>query len=363
MDRNTVFRPPFTKPNTHRHLAVPLLIALIISTGMTPAKAAEPAGQERAIDDLLAGRFNWTVSRPLLAPAQRPEDTCQSVKDPTIVFHEGRWHLFCTIRSQKRTHQIEYLSFTDWKEADKATRHILKICDGYFCAPQVFCFTPHKKWYLLFQTSDKTRKLELQPAFSTTSTLGDPKSWSKPTLLFAEHPDNVKAWIDFWIICDDTRAHLFFTSLDGQMWRAETKLSAFPGGWDKPSVVLRGDIFEASYTYRLKGLDKFLTLVEAQNSGRRYYKAYLADTLDGEWRPLADTREKPFASPINVRDTGLDWTDSFSHGELLRSGCNENLEIDPANLRFLFQGVSDQERSGKKYGEIPWRLGILETVK
>ncbi|MBI4326170.1 MAG: hypothetical protein HY674_13040 [Chloroflexi bacterium] len=342
---------------------MPLLIALIIGLGVARAKGAEPAGRERAIDELLSGRFHWTVSRPLLAPAQRPEDPCQSVKDPTIVFHEGRWHLFCTIRSQKRTHQIEYLSFADWAEAGQAPRHILKICDGYFCAPQVFYFTPHQKWYLLFQTSDQTRKPELQPAFSTTRTLGDPTSWSRPTLLFAEHPDTVKAWIDFGIICDDTRAHLFFTSLDGLMWRAETKLADFPGGWSKPGIVLRGDIFEASHTYRLKGLNKFLTLVEAQNSGRRYYKAFLADTLDGEWRPLADTREKPFAGPVNVRDTGLHWTDSFSHGELLRSSCDESLEVDPANLRFLFQGVSDQERSGKKYGEIPWKLGILETAK
>jgi hypothetical protein len=39
------------------------------------------------------------------------------------------------------------------------------------------------------------------------------------------------------------------------------------------------------------------------------------------------------------------------------------MEIDPANLEFLFQGVSDDERAGKKYGEIPWRLGVLRPLR
>jgi hypothetical protein len=144
------------------------------------------------------------------------------------------------------------------------------------------------------------------------------------------------------------------------MWRAETALADFPGGWSRPAIVLRGDIFEASHTYRLKGLDKYLTLVEAQAGGRRYYKAYLADRLDGQWRPLADTLQRPFAAPGNVRFDGQPWTDSFSHGELLRSGSDERIEVDPVRLRFLYQGVSDPAKQGKPYGQIPWKLGLLE---
>src|SRR5204863_9963806 len=141
------------------------------------------------------------------------------------VFHEGRWHLFSTIRSKKRTHQIEYLSFEDWKKAEAAPRHILTFNSGYFCAPQVFCFTPHKKWYLLHQMSDPSRKPSLQPAVTTTEKLSDPSSWSKAQMLFKEHPKSVTAWIDFWIICDEAKAHLFFTSNNGLMWRSETPLA------------------------------------------------------------------------------------------------------------------------------------------
>jgi hypothetical protein len=227
----------------------------------------------------------------------------------------------------------------------------------------VFYFTPHKKWYLIYQASDERRKPSLQPAWSTSEDLSDPASWTKPTLLFDEHPSNVQMWIDFWVICDDAKAHLFFTSLDGRMWRSETPLADFPRGWDRPRVVLTGDIFEASHTYRLKGMDKFLTIVEAQVVGRRYYKAYIANSLDGKWEELAATHERPFASLLNVKDSAEHWTDSFSHGELLRDSYDERLVVDPANLRLLFQGVTDEKMSGKVYGQIPWQLGILEPAK
>lgn len=182
--------------------------------------------------------------------------------------------------------------------------------------------------------------------------------------LYERQPEGVKAWLDFWVICDDARAYLFYTSLDGTMRRAETSLAQFPKGWSAPVVALTGDIFEASHTYRLTGLNKYLTLVEAQNGhGWRYYKAYTADRLDGPWQPLAAEKDNAFASMRNVTPKGEKWTDVVSHGELLRTGCDEKLEMDPANLRFLFQGVLEKDRQGKPYGEIPWRLGLLEPSK
>jgi hypothetical protein len=329
-------------------------------TFWTPGAA--PPELPRAMEALGTGRLRWEVGPPLVAPAVRADDPCVSVKDPTIVQYAGRWHLFCTIRSRVRSHQIEYLSFADWGQANAAPRHVLTITNGYFCAPQVFYFTPHRKWYLVFQIADPTGKPRLQPAYATTDDVGNPQSWSKPTLLFDRHPENVKGWIDFWVICDNEHAHLFFTSLDGRMWRAQSSRQDFPHGWSIPTVVLTADIFEASHTYKLKGYDRYLTLVEAQRSGRRYYKAYLASSLAGTWQPLADTHERPFASPVNAVDRAEHWTDSFSHGELLRAGYDEYLEVDPDRLRFLFQGVSDADKAGKKYGEIPWRLGILEPI-
>lgn len=321
------------------------------------------AGPAMAEPDLAQGSYRWTASSPLVAPVERADDPCFSVKDPTVVRYDGRWHLFCTIRSAKRSHQIEYLSFADWKDADKSERHVLSITDESFCAPQVFFFAPHRKWYLVYQTRDPSRKVTLQPALSTTDNIADPASWTKPTLLFDEHPENVAMWLDFWIICDDARAHLFFTSLNGKMWRSSTARDAFPRGWSKPDVVLEADIFEASHTYKLKGREEYVTLVEAQRGGRRYFKAYSAKRLDGQWKPLADTWENPFAGLANVRDSGEHWADSISHGELLRAGVDERLEVDPDRPRFLFQGATDEQMRGREYGKIPWRLGLLDADK
>ncbi len=77
------------------------------------------------------------------------------------------------------------------------------------------------------------------------------------------------------------------------MWRLWTNLEEFPNGFDHCQVALEATIFEASHTYRLKDLNQYLTIIE--ENGRRYYKAYLADRLDGPWTPVADTAESPFA--------------------------------------------------------------------
>ncbi len=65
---------------------------------------------------------------------------------------------------------------------------------------------------------------------------------------------------------------------------------------------------------------------------------------------------------FNVQHPSERWTDVISHGELLRAGYDEKLMVDPDNLRFVFQGVTNSGRAGKDYGQIPWRLGILKPA-
>jgi hypothetical protein len=335
-------------------------VFLVLLALPSAARAAELA----AADAPLPTSFRWTASPPVLHPAPAGGENWHSVKDPSIVHHDGRWHLFVTVRGTNRSHAIVYLSFADWAEADKAPRHVLSCHEGYFCAPQVFYFMPHKKWYLICQASDASWEPNYQPAFATTENIADPNSWSKLTPLYGYKPADLNGWIDFWVICDSEKAHLFYTSNDGRMWRSETPLASFPHSWSEPVLVLDADIFEASHTYKLKGQEKYLTLIEAENGhGWRYYKAYLADHLDGIWTPLAATKDEAFASMRNVEHPAGRWTDAISHGELLRAGVDEKLEVDPAGLRFLIQGVSDPDRRGKEYGAIPWKLGLLEPTE
>ena len=348
-------------------------VAVLLVHGSTIAQDR----QQESTSALLTGNFRWRSSEPILAANPKrlppsPDNPWHAVKDPSVIRYQDRWHLFCTLRKLNGGNgkppgyiRIGHISFADWKDANDSQWHLLKMSAGYHGAPQVFYFTPHRKWYLIYQLEDSSRNISFGPCYSTTEDINDPASWSLPTPLYSKKPDNLKGWLDFWIICDQQKAHLFFTSLDGRMWRAETKLTEFPRGFGDPVIALRGDIFEASHTYRLKGLDKYLTLIEAQGrsggSGRRYYKAYVADTLAGKWTELAATANKPFAGGINVKVPASGWTDSISHGELIRSGYDERLEVDADNLRFLFQGLADKHW-GNKYGRLGWRLGLLESV-
>jgi hypothetical protein len=335
-------------------------LLLIVFASGAACLAAEQSPTAKATL-LEGGKFTWKASDPLVSPTIDFNDQAISIKDPTIVRHQGRWHMFATVRLASGKVDIEYMSFADWKDADKAPRYRLNLHDQYYCAPQVFFYRPQKLWYLIYQIADKHHKPSFGPACSTTQTLDDPKSWSKPRWLFPEGSEQRKG-LDFWVICDHAKVHLFYTSNDGRMWRSETKRADFPSGWSRPTVALQADIFEASHTYLLKGISKYLTIVEAQADARRYYKAYLADRLEGPWRGLADSREKPFAALSNVVQEHP-WTTNISHGELLRNGVDEMLEVDPANVRLVFQGASDAEYRGNLYGKIPWRLGILEKAK
>ena len=346
------------------------ILALGLVASVTPqAAVAQQTKPSNSVADVLQGKFHWSVSEPLLAshPDQLPPLPGRSwiaVKDPSILRFHDRWHLFCSLRNQKDGEgqiRMGYLSFAEWKDAHSAKWHVFNLAGEYHAAaPQVFWFEFHRKWYMVYQGADESRDIAYGPCYSTTDDISDPTSWTLPSPLYSVKP-GAKAGLDFWIICDDSKAHLFFTTLDGRMWRAETLLNRFPNeGWSDPQVVLQDDIFEASHIYRLRGTDRYLALIEAQNGSRRYYKAYLADQLDGQWTPLAATKEQPFASPVNVRNQENSWTTSYSHGELIRVGTSQRLEVDPANLQFLFQGVSDVDRRGRKYSLIPWRLGILK---
>jgi hypothetical protein len=254
-----------------------------------------------------------------------------------------------------------YLNFADWSDAANAKPYYLDEnpnLRGYHCAPQVFYFRPHKKWYLIYQSQ--------QPQYSTADDLSKPETWTKPEDFFPTNPPVVsKVWLDFWIICDDTHAHLFCTGDNGRLYRSRTKIEDFPNGMSDPEAAIEGSrvgVFEGSATYKNKGTNGYLTLVEAIGPGARYYRAWISDHLDGEWKPVAagTTFEQPFAGINNVKfaDGVTPWTRDTSHGELIRAGYDETLTIDPSNLKLLFQGYDPAIRTS--YSQLPYRLGLLE---
>jgi endo-1,4-beta-xylanase len=312
--------------------------------------------------------FQWSSSDPLILPQTDERHANLSIKDPSIVYFEGRWHVFATTANVAGAWSMVYLSFADWSEAATAEQHYLgdyPALGGYHAAPQIFYFAPQKKWYLSFQSG--------QPQYTTTDDLTQPDSWVTPKNYFVGTPQIVLdnkgsgTWLDFWNICDTKRCYLFFTDDNGNFYRSETSIESFPEGFSEPVVAIKGTketVFEGSETYRVEGTGRYLTMVEAFGpSGQRYFRSLVADSLDGEWSPLAADWSNPFAGLENVTfESGNAWTRDVSHGELLRTNYDQTPTISLSCLRFLYQGT-DPRSTVDEYYRIPWRLALLTRTE
>ncbi len=56
------------------------------------------------------------------------------------------------------------------------------------------------------------------------------------------------------------------------------------------------------------------------------------------------------------------WTEMVSHGEVLRSGYDEQMEYDPKGCRWLIQGILKKDKD-MPYPSLPWKLGIISKVE
>lgn len=336
---------------------------------------------------LLGKPIKWKSTGVLLAPQNDPTHFLYSVKDPTIFRYKDKWEVYATAfmvsgpaaaalvnpstnppatgprRGGGGGWSMVHASFADWKDAPNAKLFYMDTVPGfggYKCAPEVFYFAPQKKWYFIFQTQ--------RPAYCTSETPDDPKSWTAPQQFFPPNLPTPNLPIDYHCIGDGENMYLFFTGDDGNFYRSRTTYAEFPKGFSKPVVAMRGtrnSVFEAGYTYKIKGTDKYLTCVEALGQ-TRYFRAYVADKLDGEWYPIEgfDTFEKPFAGIKNMTfDEGAEaWSGQVSHGEMIREGNDERMILDPDNLMFLYQGIGNAENRGD-YGKLPYKLGLIRAVR
>lgn len=341
-----------------------LVVALSIApVEPSPASASASSDQDPAVQQL-PDTFEWSSTGPLISPAQNINSV--AAKDPSVVQGEdGTWHVFFTKVDTSGDWGLAHTSFTDWSQAADAPQTDLEaesaIGPGYRAAPNAFYFEPGDEWYLVYQTG--------LPSYSTTSDPNDPTSWSAPQNFMDEVPDIVEQnmgngnWLDFFVICDDSMCYLFSADDNGHVYRAETTIGEFPNGFRNTQIVLEdsaNNLFEGGAVYRAG--DTYLLLWEAIGSdGRRWYRSFTADSLSGQWQPLADTEDNPFARSNNVSfDDGNAWTQDISHGELVRTSADQTVTIDPCNLQFLYQGM-DPSSSGD-YSQLPWRLALASQT-
>lgn len=276
-----------------------------------------------------------------------------AVKDPSIVFHGGRWHLFYTARGQGR-YSLGYASAETMEGLQGARRHPLpQLSSGqtpYAAAPQVFYFRPQRRWYLIYQTTEAN----YQPVFSTAKRVDQPSEWTRPRPLMVKR--DAAKWIDFWVICDERFAYLFFTRDHKELYFARTRLERFPEGWGEPRRAF-GPQHESAHVYQAAGTEKkYILLFETQEGDLRSFGLAEAGSLDGPWREV----ERRFAPGAGLSFTAERWTAEVSHGELIRSGYDERLEADARHFRFLIQGLPAGEHRGP-YPELRWRLGVISA--
>ena len=313
--------------------------------------------------------IQWTSTGPIISPESDETHSLKAVKDPSIVRYGDEWHVFASSVSTTGAYNLVYTSFADFADAPSAPLYYLDATPGfdtYVAAPEVFYFTPTEEWYLVYQSGP--------PMYSKTTDITDPTLWSAPTPFYSATPDIVEAggggWLDYWVICDDAKCHLFFSSNEGRYYRAETSIDDFPEGFGEPEIVFEhwnsGRIFEGSNVYAIDGTGKYLILIEAfdqTSNDHRYYRSWVGDSLEGPWYPWQSSGSFPFAGPANVTFESTAWTADISHGEMIRSGYDQTLGIDPCNLRYIYQGADPEADNEGDYNKIPWNLGLLTQVE
>lgn len=312
--------------------------------------------------------FKWSSTGPILGPISDATHDLVAVKDPSVVFYNGEWHVFVSTVAVGGIYGFAYLNFADFHSTSAPFFYYLDknpALAGYHAAPQIFYFRPQSQWYLIFQSG--------QPQYSTNTDVTNPSGWTAPANFFGSQPDVVQeagqgGWLDFKVICDSANCYLFFSDDHGSWYRSQTTLASFPKGFGNTVIVMQdsnaGRLFEASNVYFMRGAGKYLALVEAfdaDSSYHRYYRSWTADALDGTWTPLQDTFAAPFASTADITFPGGQWTNDISHGEMIRPGYDQTMTVDTCHLQYLYQGTDPSAPNDAGYNGIPWRLGLLTS--
>ena len=321
-----------------------LAVLFCLSVTLLPGQEPDAAAVENV---------HWRADGVLLdhGPAGTFDET--AVKDPSIVCHGGRWHLFYTARF-KDGYSIGYVGGDRLDTLSSQPRHKLVFLQGngstYAAAPQVFFFAPQKKWYLVFQTGTA----KYQPVYSTNADIDRPDAWTQPQPL-VEKTDPAK-WIDFWVICDETAAYLFFTRDHEAVYAMTTPIDRFPEGFAHP-VEAFSPVHEAVHVYKVERREEYHMVYETRAEGdMRHFGLARAARLSGPWQEV--TRRFAAGDQLEFSSPGTHWTDEVSHGEMLRAGEDQRLEYAPDHARMLIQGMPRNEHTGD-YPSLPWRLGII----
>lgn len=301
----------------------------------------------------LPDSLSWTSTGPII----KPKNGDVAVKDPSIVYYDGKYHVFATVFNN--AYKSMYTAFTDFDNVDSGSYQDFSPGGSSTVAPQVFYFSPHNKWYIFTQWPAK---------YTTNNDINNVNGWASPTTLWPGN-DNYGGALDYWVICDDSDCYLYFFKDDGKMLYVKTSIGNFPN-FDVNQVKVanvqnsgaQNILFEAGNVYKIKGSDQYLLQVEGWGSAesRRLYRSWTSASLDGPWVAHKTSENDPFAGLNNV--DGDNWSIQVSHGEMIRAGHDEKMELDTCNMKMLYQGITQSgTQNASNYNTRPYNLGLLRA--
>jgi endo-1,4-beta-xylanase len=359
----------------------------VLIIGLLAMCQCQMLGEAAAAEDV-----TWAVGAPVLRAGVPGTFDDVAVKDPTMVVYHGHYHLFYTSKQRLAAHQyrtaLGYVSAPTLQALNQATRHDMHDFLGMdLIAPQLFYFAPQQLWYLIAHIKLGDGR-ELAPVYATNPELGHLAGWSKPRILKTARTRD-ELWIDFWVICDDEQAHLFYSNQKGEVLRMACPLDSFPHGFTSARETVafgplsgedeRGTwrLFEAQHVYRVKRTNRYFMLVECAyerprdrrpypvDSRSRFLIGLVADQLEGPWSRMErhDQTHWATAGQLGNPDGTRSRYSLVSHPELIRSGYDQRLEIgDFDRVEMLFQSFDGTEVADSAvYDDLPWEIAVMSN--
>lgn len=333
----------------------------------------------RQTPNIASGKPAWHSKGILLRPGSGFDDV--SVKDPTVAYADGAWHVIYTAignRGSSVRRSLGHVSAPRLEDLHSAPRVELSPAwpaDGpEIAAPQVFYCRELAKWVLVAQRPEPgpTRYV---PIISFSQDIRDPAGWSVPRdlLTVSQLPPGQTA-IDFWIISDGESYWLFFSDQKHGIWAMRSPDLVSPDRYEAPQRVLvdQGadwELHEAAHIYFLPDLNCYRLYVEAfryggahRNHLERFIAIYHADRLPGPWRRDVEAAVPHSLNPEDIvgPDGKVPGVHQVSHPEWIRRGIDERLEIDLSPGAIIQETIVESPTDD--YLHLGWRLRLVQPL-